>query len=223
MTPRKKEKFSTSSGKVLITAGPTIEPLDPVRFISNRSTGTMGYELALECLRRDFEVCLVTGPAQAEPPEGAEVIRVETAMEMLSSVKKKADDCDCLIMSAAVCDFRPEEVKEKKIKKSDFLELKLVKNPDILTELKGIKRLAKIGFALETDHVLESGVKKLGSKDLDLIVINSITKNNDPFGEGRNSYTLVDRKGEMREFRNQTKKQIAQVIVTEVEGLLRHK
>lgn len=223
MTPKNKAKMSDSSGKVLITAGPTIEPLDPVRFISNRSTGTMGYELARECLKKEFEVCLVTGPSHVEPPEGVELVKIETADQMLKELKLRADDYDCLIMSAAVCDFRPEEEKGKKIKKTDSLELKLVKNPDILTELKVKRDLIRVGFALETDHVLDHGAKKRVDKDLDLIVINAISKDNDPFGEGKSSYTLIDRKGEVREFKSQTKKQISQVIVTEVEDMVRHK
>ncbi|NQT33185.1 MAG: hypothetical protein HQ594_05885 [Candidatus Omnitrophica bacterium] len=210
--------------KILITAGPTIEPLDPVRYISNRSTGAMGYEIAKKAREKGFDVCLVSGPVALAPPDGVKTIKVNTAREMRDSVMERIDDYDCIIMAAAVCDFRPEETEEQKIKKSDELTLNLVSNPDILAGLSEKENLLKVGFALETENALENGSDKLKRKNLDLIVINVISAENDPFGpnhpsegaQNRRNYTLIDSGDKAREVNGATKDELAEFLIDEI-------
>ena len=205
--------------KVLITAGPTIEPIDPVRFISNFSTGTMGYKIAEEAVKRGFKVCLISGPVQMSPPDGAEVINVTTAREMRDRVLERLDNADCVIMTAAVCDFRPAKVKEQKIKKTEKMELELVENPDILKEIGHRKGLVKVGFALETEDMLENAKNKLNGKGLDLIVATMSGQQQDPFGGGEKTFTLLDRGYNVRELEKVTKDECAGIILDEVERL----
>jgi phosphopantothenoylcysteine decarboxylase/phosphopantothenate--cysteine ligase len=217
----KKNKNPKFPGKILVTAGPTIEPLDPVRYISNRSTGAMGYEIAAEGKRRGFEVCLISGPAHLTAPSGVETLNVLTAQEMRDKVIDRIGGYDCVIMAAAVCDFRPERSEKRKIKKRETMMLKLVKNPDILSEIGRKKGLVKVGFALETEDPFENARDKLRAKDLDLIIINTISKGSDPFGTGGARYALLDRNDNIREIGKRTKKQMAGIIMGEVEKLLR--
>ncbi len=203
--------------KILVTAGPTIEPLDPIRYISNHSTGTMGYEIAGECARRGFDVCLISGPVHLSPPSGVEVVKVTTAREMRDRVLERVGESDCLIMAAAVCDFRPGKVERQKIKKRGELRLRLVKNPDILLEVGQREGLVKVGFALETENPVENGKNKLRAKDLDMIIINTKSEGADPFGPGEKRYMLMDRGGNIREFKDVMKRQMARVIIGEVE------
>ena len=182
MTQGKKER-GTLLKKILITSGPTIEPLDPVRYITNHSSGNMGREIAEQAVNAGYDVSVITGPVNVSYPEGAEIINVLTAREMKEEVDKRAEEYDCIVMTAAVCDFRPEEVALQKIKKEEKHSLELIKNPDILSGIKGNKDIKKIGFALETHNAFENGKKKLEEKGLDIIVINEKTEKNDPFGE----------------------------------------
>ena len=154
--------------KVVVTAGPTVEPIDPVRFFSNFSTGEMGYQIAKACCDAGFETCLITGPVNVTPPRGVKLVRVNTAREMRTSVLREIKGATCLIMAAAVCDFRPEKVSAAKIKKTGSLTLRLVKNPDILSDVGQRKGLIKIGFALETDRAAANAAGKLKAKKLDL-------------------------------------------------------
>ena len=206
--------------KILVTAGPTLERIDPVRYISNRSTGTMGYSLAEEFIARGFAVCLVTGPVDLVPPGAAETVEVETAAEMLKEVKKRINTCIAIVMSAAVCDFRPRRRKASKIKKEDALELQLVRNPDILKEIGTRKGLVKVGFALETSNGLNSGRKKLKDKGLDLVVVNELKEGSEPFGAGTCAYTLIARSGTETKIKPAGKKRIAGIIADEVEKLM---
>ncbi len=207
-------------GKILVTAGPTIEPLDPIRYISNYSTGTMGYEIAREGAQRGFDVCLVSGPVNLVPPPGVDVVSVQTACEMRDRVMEKIEGCDCLIMAAAVCDYRPFRQRSNKIKKTEKMDLQLVKNPDILMETGQRKGLVRIGFALETENPLENGRKKLKTKELDLIVVN--TKGpEDPFGPGEKRFSIIDKNDAVREFEGLTKAQMAGIIMDEVERSVR--
>lgn len=217
-----KEKVKEKNKKynVLVTAGPTREPLDPVRYISNWSTGTMGYEVASLSNDRGYEVCLVSGPVSILPPEGVEIVNVTTAIQMREEVLKRIDDADCLVMTAAVCDFRPQEEKSQKIKKRDELNMHLIKNPDILSELKEKKGLIKVGFALETENALENGRAKLKEKNLDLIFINTVGEDSDPFGPGEVEYTMVTRDERTRKFSGITKKEMAREILDEVERIV---
>ena len=206
--------------KILVTAGPTIEPLDPVRYISNYSTGTMGYEIAAQAAKEGYAVCLVSGPVSLSVPSGVEVVNVKEAREMRTRVIERIDEYDCLIMAAAVCDFRPENKKKSKIKKKKELTLKLVKNPDILMELTKNKGLIKIGFALETNNPIKNGKNKLKEKKLDLIVLNTISKKQSPFGSGRMEYTIIHSSGTVRHLKKRTKKQMAKIITKEAGKLM---
>ncbi|MBE9504465.1 MAG: bifunctional phosphopantothenoylcysteine decarboxylase/phosphopantothenate--cysteine ligase CoaBC, partial [Proteobacteria bacterium] len=158
--------------KILITAGPTMEDVDPVRFISNRSSGKMGYAIAREAARRGAEVTLISGPVSLERPEGLTCINVRSAEEMHKAVMAEVDGSHALIMAAAVADFKPAKLSKEKIKKGDAstMTLELSKAPDILAELgKGKKARLMVGFAAESENVLENTAKKLKEKKLDLI------------------------------------------------------
>ena len=209
--------------KILVTAGPTRENIDPVRYITNRSTGNMGYRIAEECLKKGFSVCLVTGPVELAPPEGAEAVKVESAAEMRREVKKRIASCDGIIMSAAVCDFRPEREKKGKIKKKGPIDIKFVKNPDILKEIGTRKGLVKVGFALETGNGIRNGEKKLREKGLDLIILNELKRGARPFGDGKCDYVLMGEDGGMRKVMGAGKKKIAAVIAREPAKLIGRK
>jgi len=202
---------------MIVTAGPTLEQIDPVRYISNFSTGTMGYSVAAAAAGRGFEVCLISGPVALEPPAGVETVRVRTGREMLDSIMERVDDCGCIVMAAAVCDFRPEKEMTSKIKKGERLTLDLVKNPDILGEIGKRPGLFKVGFALETENALENGRKKLLEKDLDLIVINVKGPGRDPFGPGKNDYSVMDREENVSCYESMEKEEMAEVIIDGIE------
>jgi phosphopantothenoylcysteine decarboxylase/phosphopantothenate--cysteine ligase len=160
--------------RVVVTAGGTHEPIDPVRFVGNRASGRMGFALAAEARDRGADVTLIAGPAALPPPAAMTVVRVETALELRDAVHTALDGADMLIMNAAVADFRPAELASQKLKKGNDEELtvRLVRNPDILGELAGRRDLVKIGFAAETQSLLEYARSKLERKGLDLIVAN---------------------------------------------------
>lgn len=206
--------------KVIVTAGPTLEHIDPVRYISNKSTGLMGYSIAGECLKKGFSVCLISGPVSLEAPHGAQVVRVTTAHEMLRELTARSVSCDCVIMAAAVCDFRPAKIEKRKIKKKDELNIKFVKNKDIIGSLHNKKGFGKIAFALETDNSVREAETKLKNKGLDLIVLNTVGKGADPFGESVADYVLMAKNGEKRNFEKKNKKQIARIIVDEASKIM---
>ncbi len=188
--------------RILITAGPTREPIDPARFISNRSTGKMGYALAATAVRRGGNVTLVSGPSDLPLPSGVEFIPVETAEQMRKAVITKARYSDIIIKAAAVSDFRAEKYSSKKVKKSrQELTLALKQNPDILKELgdkkkkSGKKTPILIGFAAESDAQLSEGLRKLKDKNLDMVVINDITRNDAGFAADTNEVIILDRDG----------------------------
>ncbi len=178
--------------RVLITAGPTHEDLDPVRFLGNRSTGRMGYAIATQALRRGAEVTIVSGPVELAVPSGAEVVRVRSAQEMHQAVMSRFDRFDVAIMAAAVADYRPAQTAAHKIKKGGGLKLELVRNPDILADL-GTSRVQRpsvlVGFALETENLEQSARDKLERKAADLIVANEASAG---LGGDSNRATLVD-------------------------------
>ena len=182
--------------KILVTAGPTRERLDPVRFISNRSSGKMGYAIA--CAARDagHEVTLVSGPVSLPAPEGVALVRVESAADMAQAVFDAFPRQDLVIMAAAVADYRPVEISEKKIKKQpgDFV-LRLERTTDILAELGKRKCPGQIlaGFAAESENLLENARKKLTEKNLDWIAANTVA---DGFGTDTNTVTLLGRNGQ---------------------------
>ena len=203
--------------KIIITAGPTREYLDPVRFLSNPSTGKMGFAIAAEAARRGHEVTLVAGPVALKTPNRVHRADVTSAREMLAAVKKAAQRADILIATAAVADWRPAKCAAQKLKKSQMSgTLKLVRNPDILKTVKGVR---KIGFAAETNDVLAEAVRKCREKGLSFIVANDVTKKGSGFGTDTNKVTFVFADGTLKFFPLMTKARVAKRILDEVSRL----
>jgi len=198
---------------LIITAGPTYEPIDPIRVITNRSTGLMGYEIALEAVRRGYHVTLIKGPCGIKPIAGVETIGVESAADMEKAIKKSAKKNSCLIMAAAVSDYKVKAKARKKIKGFSGITLHLVRNKDILASVKKADIGKKIGFALETENLIENARKKLIEKGLDLIVANKSGKKNVPFGSGRKDFVFLERSTAVRYYRKATKKQVASALL----------
>lgn len=184
---------------VMITAGPTHEPIDPVRFIGNSSSGKMGRALAAEALRRGARVTVISGPVAISYPAGADVVNVTTALEMRDEAVSRFPDTDIAVMCAAVADYRPASCADHKIKRSgvDEMTLTLVRNPDIAATLGAMKRPGQrlVGFALETDHAEDNGRGKLASKNLDMIVVNSLEDAGAGFGVDTNRVTMLTADG----------------------------
>ena len=207
--------------QVLITAGPTREPLDPVRYFSNRSSGKMGYALARTARRRGARVILITGPVALPPPPGVEVIRVETAGEMHDAVMGVRDQAAIIVKAAAVADFRPERREDEKIKKHQAsLSLELAANADILAELGRTRREGQVlvGFAAESGNLEEEGRRKLLEKNLDLVAVNDITRPDAGFDVETNQVLLIDRAGS-RSLPLMSKEETANAIWDHVLGL----
>ncbi|MEW6068972.1 MAG: bifunctional phosphopantothenoylcysteine decarboxylase/phosphopantothenate--cysteine ligase CoaBC [Nitrospirota bacterium] len=185
--------------KILVTAGPTREYLDPVRFISNRSSGKMGYAIARAAFRRGAEVTLISGPSLLGPPKGVNFISVQTSADMLDAVNKEINSSTVVIMSAAVSDFMPEEKAKNKIEKSKELFLKLTQTPDIISEISKKKnRPFIIGFAAETGGGIERAKKKLKEKNINLIVFNDVTDPGSGFDVDTNSVIIIDKEREIK-------------------------
>jgi phosphopantothenoylcysteine decarboxylase / phosphopantothenate---cysteine ligase len=177
---------------VLVTAGPTREKIDPVRYLTNRSSGRMGYAIAEAALRRGARVLLITGPTAIAAPDAAEVTRVDTAEEMQAAVLKSLPESTVVIMTAAVADFRPKAAAEQKIKRKGAMTLELEPTADILAEVARRKTSqVVVGFAAETENVLENARKKLASKSLDAIVVNDISREGIGFDSDRNAVTII--------------------------------
>ncbi|MFH1846581.1 MAG: phosphopantothenoylcysteine decarboxylase [Candidatus Omnitrophota bacterium] len=215
-TDKAKKKKLKSLGRITVTAGPTIEPIDPIRYITNHSTGRMGYEIARAALNAGFQVTLISGPVNLKSPQKADLVKVQTACEMRSKVIENAKKSECLIMTAAVSDFRVQSPSSEKIKKKDKLTLKLLKNPDILKQVADMKDLIRIGFALETKEPLKYAFRKLRDKKLDFIVVNSKSGSVDPFGPGKKEYTIITKTGEISAYKGISKRQIAELIIFKV-------
>jgi phosphopantothenoylcysteine decarboxylase/phosphopantothenate--cysteine ligase len=180
--------------RVLVTAGPTHEPIDPVRFLGNRSSGKMGFAIAAAAARRGAEVTLVAGPVELPDPAGVLRVDVESAREMAAAVFERAPRADVVVMTAAVADYRPAEVARTKIKREgrDGLQLSLVPNPDILAALAEQAPAAlRIGFAAETDRVRENAQRKLAAKRVDLLVVNDVSRTDIGFGADDNELTVL--------------------------------
>jgi phosphopantothenoylcysteine decarboxylase/phosphopantothenate--cysteine ligase len=225
--------------RVVVTAGGTQEPIDPVRYVGNRSSGKMGYALATEARDRGAYVILISGPVVLDVPYGVEVRRVETAIQMRDAVHDAVIDADVLVMSAAVADFRPAEVATQKIKKSESQELdeqngfflQLVRNPDILEELAGSvhtntgnerpgRHLVRIGFAAETSNLVAYASAKLIAKRLDLLVANDVSRPDSGFGTETNKVHIFHANGTVEDLPVMPKTGVAAAIWDRIVSLL---
>lgn len=210
-----------SGKKILITAGPTVESIDPVRYITNRSTGKMGYALAEAAVEMGANVTLVSGPVSIAPPAGAEVISINSTQEMRDAVLSGFDTCDAYILAAAPADFRPEAESAQKIKKSDKLELKLAKNPDIAEEIGALKKHQKIIiFAAESQNLVKNAKEKLTKKNADIVVANDITKEGAGFASDTNIVSIIKAGGGAKDYPKMPKKELAEIILKELKALL---
>ncbi|WP_071395388.1 bifunctional phosphopantothenoylcysteine decarboxylase/phosphopantothenate--cysteine ligase CoaBC [Bacillus tuaregi] len=212
-----------SGKKIMITAGPTREKIDPVRYLTNHSSGKMGYAVAEEARREGAEVILISGPVSLAPPEGIHVVQVESAQEMYEAVMNRFADADVVIKSAAVADYRPKEYADHKIKKQPGEQvIELERTKDILMELGQRKdKQLLIGFAAETNNVSEYARKKLNSKNADMIVANNVKEAGAGFGTDTNIVTFYRKDGVTKEFPILSKKEVATKIIDEVYLLLK--
>jgi phosphopantothenoylcysteine decarboxylase/phosphopantothenate--cysteine ligase len=202
--------------RFLVTAGPTREPIDPVRYISNRSSGKMGYAIAEAALTEGHDVTLISGPASVEPPRNANLIPVSTSDEMFEAVHRHADKCDICVLCAAVADYKSANVSSTKIKKRDAkFSLELIPTRDILDSLghKQDRQFILVGFAAETDHVEENAAKKLRAKNCDIIVANNVSGADSGMESDVNEVIILVRDGEKRKISRAPKKNIARDLV----------
>lgn len=218
-----KNNQQLSGKRVLITAAGTREPIDPVRYIGNRSSGKMGYALAEAAAARGAEVILVSGPSSLTVSPGITVKRVETTAQMRDAVLAEFDNVDIVIKAAAVADYRPELPSEQKIKKTDnTLTITLIKNPDILRELGEKKKPHQllIGFAAETQDLLAHAREKLIKKNLDLIVANDVTLPGAGFNIDTNIVKLIHKNGDIEELPQLSKRQVAEILINKIYAMM---
>jgi phosphopantothenoylcysteine decarboxylase/phosphopantothenate--cysteine ligase len=201
--------------RVLVTAGGTREAIDPVRFVSNRSTGKMGYAIAEMAKRRGADVVLISASTSLQSPPGVKTVPTQSAMEMANQVLERFDGVDIVIKAAAVADYRPKEIAEHKIKKSDGdLTIELTRNPDILYELgKRKNKQVLVGFAAETDNLLANAKGKIEKKNLDLIVANDVSAPGAGFGCDTNIVKIIASDGKLEEYPLMTKEEVANKIL----------
>jgi len=200
--------------KFVITAGPTREPIDPVRFLSNRSSGKMGYAIAAAAMEANYEVVLISGPVNLVPPAGAKLVTVITGDEMHDAVHEAVRDCEVLVMCAAVADYKPAHVAEQKIKKRDErFSLELVPARDILKSLPPSRNFFVVGFAAETNDVEEHARAKLATKNCDMIVANDLSDPNIGMESDENAVTIFSRNGETERISRASKKIVARELV----------
>ena len=213
-----KKKLKTK--KILVTAGPTFEPIDPVRFIGNYSTGKMGYAIAEELANQGAEVILISGPTNLEVHNPLITkIGIQTAQEMFDASIKHFSDCDAAIMSAAVADFKPAQKLDKKVKRGkEDMQIHLKPNKDIAAELGKMKtdKQVLVGFALETDNEIENAKKKINNKNLNFIVLNSLNDKGAGFGFDTNKISIIDNKGNEIFYEMKPKKEVAINIINEL-------
>ena len=201
--------------RFLITAGPTREPIDPVRYLSNRSSGKMGYAIAEAALEAGHDVVLISGPVNLDPPRGAHFISILTSDEMYNAVHRGVRDCDALVMCAAVADYKPQKFLTTKVKKRDEnLSLELVPTRDILGSLQNKDRhLLVVGFAAETNDLEANAQKKLHAKHCDIIVANDVSSSDSGMESDENEVTILFRNGETKKISRAPKKIIARELV----------
>ena len=208
---------------IIVTAGPTVESIDPMRYITNRSTGKMGYSIAKEAIERGADVTLITGPTNLTPPQNLKkLVKIESAKDMYEAVLANLDENDVVIKSAAVADYKPKNYSNKKIKKSDDdLVIELDRNKDIAQEIGKIKNnKILVGFAAETNDLIENAKKKKKKKNLDFIVANDLTKEGAGFGVDTNIVKIIDKEGNITEYPKMKKEEVANIILDKIKELL---
>lgn len=201
--------------RFLVTAGPTREPIDPVRYLSNRSSGKMGYAIAEAAIDAGHEVILISGPVDVDPPRGAELVSVSTSDQMFDAVHEHLHGCDVLVMSAAVADYKPKHVAKTKIKKRDAtLSLQLVPTRDILASLpKQDRQYVVVGFAAETENVEANARKKLQEKNCDVVVANDVSRADSGMESDQNEVTILFRGGEIKTKSRAPKRIVARELI----------
>ncbi len=215
--PSKRLSVSPKGKRLLVTAGPTREMLDPVRFLSNVSTGHMGYQIASQAKKMGFRVTLISGPTNLTPPKGVQYVPVMSAEEMKTAVFQNWPKTDILIMTAAVCDYTPVRFSPSKIKRVKQKTIRFKRTTDILAAVgrrKGNRIV--VGFALETESLKQNAFRKLKAKNADLIVANWYSQGHNPFGGHPTSMILMDRKGIKKRFQRMAKARIAKSLLEEV-------
>lgn len=208
---------------IIVTAGPTVESIDPMRYITNRSTGKMGYSIAKEAIERGADVTLITGPTNLTPPQNLKkLVKIESANDMYEAVLENLDENDVVIKSAAVADYKPKNYSNKKIKKSDDdLVIELDRNKDIAQEIGKIKNnKILVGFAAETNDLIENASLKIKKKNLDFIVANDLTKEGAGFGVDTNIVKIIDKEGNITEYPKMKKEEVANIILDKIKELL---
>ncbi len=207
-------KMDYAGKRVLVSAGPTREPIDPIRFLSNRSSGKMGYAIAAEAVARGAKVTLVSGPTELDAPAGVEIVRVETVREMYDVITSRARQADVFVSASAPADFRPAEMRGNKIKKTEHFTLDLDKTEDILADVGASKgRTVLVGFAAETNDLERYAQGKLETKNLDLIAANNVGAGSDVFGSDANQVMLISRNGEKIALPRMPKRDVAKAIL----------
>ena len=208
---------------IIVTAGPTVESIDPMRYITNRSTGKMGYSIAKEAIERGADVTLITGPTNLTPPQNLKkLVKIESAKDMYEAVLANLDENDVVIKSAAVADYKPKNYSNKKIKKSDDdLVIELDRNKDIAQEIGKIKNnKILVGFAAETNDLIENASLKIKKKNLDFIVANDLTKEGAGFGVDTNIVKIIYKEGNITEYPKMKKEEVANIILDKIKELL---
>ena len=208
---------------IIVTAGPTVESIDPMRYITNRSTGKMGYSIAKEAIERGADVTLITGPTNLTPPQNLKkLVKIESAKDMYEAVLENLDENDIVIKSAAVADYKPKNYSNKKIKKSDDdLIIELDRNKDIAQEIGKIKNnKILVGFAAETNDLIQNASLKIKKKNLDFIVANDLTKEGAGFGVDTNIVKIIDKEGNITEYPKMKKEEVANIILDKIKELL---
>ena len=201
--------------RFLVTAGPTREPIDPIRYLSNRSSGKMGYAIAKAAIEAGHDVILISGPVHVDPPRGAKLLSAQTSDEMFDAVHRHVRDCDVLVMCAAVADYKPAQVSTHKIKKRDEnLSLELIPTRDILASLpKQDRQFLIAGFAAETNDLEKNAQEKLRAKNCDIIVANDVSRTDSGIESDENEVTILFRNGEKKKIPRASKKILARELV----------
>lgn len=209
--------------KITVTAGPTVEDIDPVRYITNRSSGKMGYSIAKRAIMRGAEVTLISGPTSLDRPRGVhKFVQTLSAESLYNAVNDNFEDCDALIQSAAVADYKPKNYSKKKVKKKDGdLSIELARTKDVAKEMGKIKAdKVLVGFAAETNDLLQNAQRKIESKNLDFIVANDLTKEGAGFNTDTNIVKIIDADGNMEDYPKMSKEDVADIILDKVKAII---